>query len=289
VLAKEVWIQKCGVVADCDDVALAALLAILLTACSRPAYAQSPEPVRLDLPGIHRLFEALSRQRASINEGERAAAWADISILTDSIVGEQSKVRDTAAYQLLALGYSARETADIVSGHITKHALDTAHKMLLIGRGREAAADYLDREYARLRPAVPPASLPATTPPLPSRFEVTIVKYASLHGLDPALIRAVIAAESAFDERARSRAGAIGLMQLMPATARALGVDPWIPEQNIEGGARYLSALVTTFGGIELALVAYNGGPGFALRYARGQTPLYGETREYVRRVLAGR
>ena len=76
-------------------------------------------------------------------------------------------------------------------------------------------------------------------------------------------------------------------MQLMPATARELGVDPFEPAQNIEGGVRYFSELLKMFGGVELALVAYNGGPGFAQRYARGETALYGETRDYVRRVLS--
>jgi peptidoglycan DL-endopeptidase CwlO len=78
-------------------------------------------------------------------------------------------------------------------------------------------------------------------------------------------------------------------MQLMPATARELGVDPFQPAQNIEGGVRYFSELLKMFGGVELALVAYNGGPGFAQCYARGETALYGETRDYVRRVLSRR
>ena len=73
-------------------------------------------------------------------------------------------------------------------------------------------------------------------------------------------------------------------MQLMPATARELGVDPFEPAQNIEGGVRYFAELLRMFGGVELALVAYNGGPGFAQRYARGETALYGETRDYARR-----
>ena len=75
--------------------------------------------------------------------------------------------------------------------------------------------------------------------------------------------------------------------QLMPMTARELGVNPHIPEQNIEGGVRYFSQLLRMFGGLELALIAYNGGPGYAQRYARGQVALYGETRDYVKKVLA--
>src|SRR6185503_16477204 len=89
--------------------------------------------------------------------------------------------------------------------------------------------------------------------PLPmgvGRFDVAIQTFARLHGVDADVVRAVVAVESSFDPLARSRVGAIGLMQLMPATARALRVDPFIPELNIEGGVRYLSELLEMFGGI---------------------------------------
>jgi len=119
-----------------------------------------------------------------------------------------------------------------------------------------------------------------------SDYDSLITRHASQQALRPELVRAVIQVESGFNARAVSNKGAIGLMQLMPATARALGVDPSKPEENIEGGVRYLAELIAMFGGIELALVAYNGGPGFARRYARGDTALYGETRDYVRKVL---
>jgi len=118
-------------------------------------------------------------------------------------------------------------------------------------------------------------------------LESLVSKYAAMHGVEAALVRAVIACESAWDEHARSPAGAIGLMQLMPGTARALGVDPHEVEQNIEGGIRYLGGLLRAFGSAEHALIAYNAGPGFAERYLRGQASLYGETREFVGNVLA--
>jgi soluble lytic murein transglycosylase-like protein len=121
----------------------------------------------------------------------------------------------------------------------------------------------------------------------PTAFDALIDKYATLHHVEAAIVRAIMATESAFNPNARSPVGAIGLMQLMPTTARELGVNPFNPEENIEGGVRYFSQLLRMFGGLELALVAYNGGPGFAQRYARGQTALYGETRDYVRKVLA--
>ncbi|MSO30337.1 MAG: lytic transglycosylase domain-containing protein [Acidobacteria bacterium] len=172
--------------------------------------------------------------------------------------------------------------------------------MIAVGRGREEAANYLDSQYmlataaltarnARsARNAPPPEPLNIEIPFASfTAFDTLIDRYANLHRVDAAIVRAIIGAESMFNRAARSTAGAIGLMQLMPATARALGVDPFVPEQNIEGGVRYFAEQLKAFGGVELALVAYNAGPGFAQRYANGKTALYGETREYVRKVMA--
>jgi soluble lytic murein transglycosylase-like protein len=195
-------------------------------------------------------------------------------------------MRDEAAYRLLALGYSAREIADVVSGRISQRALDTARQMLALGQSREAAANYLDGQYRRAVTLHAARSRPLRRATTPTVFDVLIEKYAALHQVEAAVVRAIIQTESAFNPLALSRKGAIGLMQLMPMTARELGVDPFVPEQNIEGGVRYFSQLLRTFGGLELALVAYNGGPGYASRYARGQAALYGETRDYVQKVL---
>lgn len=98
------------------------------------------------------------------------------------------------------------------------------------------------------------------------------------------LFRALIGAESGWNAKARSAAGAIGLTQLMPATARGLGVDPTDPRQNLEGGARYLRAQLDRFGDVELALAAYNAGPG---RVEDGSWRRIPETRNYVAKVLA--
>lgn len=107
----------------------------------------------------------------------------------------------------------------------------------------------------------------------------------SAYGVDEALLRAVIHAESAFNPRALSVKGAQGLMQLMPGTARDLGVlDAFDSEQNIRGGARYLGLLLQDFSGDErLAAAAYNAGPAAVQRY--GGVPPYAETRVYVQRV----
>ena len=114
-----------------------------------------------------------------------------------------------------------------------------------------------------------------------------IDRAARRHSLQPALLRAVIAVESAFDPRAVSRAGAQGLMQLLPRTARRYGVDNALdPEQNVHGGAWYLADLLQRYDhNLELALAAYNAGEDAVERYGR-QVPPYPETRAYVPAVL---
>ena len=98
------------------------------------------------------------------------------------------------------------------------------------------------------------------------------------------LFNKLVTTESAWKPRAVSRAGAIGLAQLMPATARTLGVDPWNPRQNLEGGARYLRQQYDRFGTWRLALAAYNAGPEAVVKY-KGVPP-YAETRAYVKKIL---
>ncbi len=120
----------------------------------------------------------------------------------------------------------------------------------------------------------------------PSGFDQLIEDAAQRYRLDPALVKAVIQAESNFDPQAVSSAGASGLMQLMPGTAASLGVkDSLDPNQNVDGGARLLRDLLDRYDqNVSLALAAYNAGPGAVDKY--GGIPPYGETQRYVPRVL---
>jgi len=117
-------------------------------------------------------------------------------------------------------------------------------------------------------------------------IDQSVQKAAAKYDLSPDLIKGVIRAESNFKVKAISSAGAQGLMQLMPATAKELGVNnPFDIAQNIDGGAKYLRIMLDRFGGnVRTALAAYNAGPGTVIKY-NGRVP-YPETRQYIRRVL---
>ncbi len=122
--------------------------------------------------------------------------------------------------------------------------------------------------------------------PAASAFSPLIERQARAKGVDPGLVHAVIRAESAYRPDAVSPKGAVGLMQLMPATARRFGVlDREHPESNVSAGTAYLRLLLDRFDSVPLALAAYNAGEGAVMRYGN-QIPPYAETRGYVARVL---
>lgn len=322
-------------------VSSALLVLALVSSPGEAAVSSSASAPTPTLKSVQRLSSDLAKSRVSTDEGRRVAAEAELAELSDSVIGDGGAgiaSRDALAYQMLGLGYSVRETADVIAERISRAALDHAHTLRLVGQA-QAAATYLAAQYrrpsramvtaaiaeaavvpvlaenvignaglprpsanaaiappgalhhanaARAVATVKPANAPVNAAPMSAEpVDAAILKYSRMHAVDAALVRAIVTTESAFDSDARSKGGAIGLMQLMPATARALGVNPHIADENIEGGVRYLSELLKMFGGVELALVAYNAGPGFASRYAKREVSLYGETRDYVRQVLA--
>lgn len=134
----------------------------------------------------------------------------------------------------------------------------------------------------------------APRPEILSAIDDTAMRYASHPGLRRAglsvtewrlVFRSNIEIESAYNSSARSHVGAIGLGQLMPETARGLGVDPHDWKQNLDGSARYLAQMMVQFGDVKLALAAYNAGPDAVVRH--GGIPPYRETQNHVSRVLA--
>lgn len=141
---------------------------------------------------------------------------------------------------------------------------------------------------AQVRGFVPDEVLDEVLAPAGTRAELEALAadVAKRHGLDPALVLAVASVESGFRPKAVSPKGALGLMQLMPATATSLGVaDAFDPETNLEGGSRYLAELIALYGGdLTKALAAYNAGPDAVKRH--GGVPPYQETRAYVKKVL---
>ena len=127
----------------------------------------------------------------------------------------------------------------------------------------------------------------AAQPVADTSLDTIILREATRHEVRPGLVRAIIRVESAFNPRARSPKGAMGLMQLMPATAAELHVrDPYDPAQNIRGGVAYLRRLLDRFDNEELALAAYNVGPEAVARHGN-QVPPFRETRNYLDRVRA--
>lgn len=166
-----------------------------------------------------------------------------------------------------ALGLSSAARADVIEIGDDGAVRTYDRPMRFVAAGAEDAA------------ALPTRRLPTAGP------GDAFVRAAAAHGVDVGLLRAVAWTESRGRSDAVSAKGALGVMQLMPATAAALGVDPRDPAANIAGGAAYLSRQIARFGSVPLALAAYNAGPGAVLRY--GGIPPYRETQGYVASVLA--
>jgi soluble lytic murein transglycosylase-like protein len=158
----------------------------------------------------------------------------------------------------------------------------TAHRWkpvraVYVREARSAAAEVSESERI--------SSLVRGKPFTQQEINSAIEEAAARHNVDPSLVRALIKVESNFNPNAVSRKGAMGLMQLMPQTARQLNVtNPFDPEQNVDAGVRHLKQLMESYGGdVKLSLAAYNAGAGAVSR--SGGVPHFAETRNYVRRI----
>lgn len=142
-------------------------------------------------------------------------------------------------------------------------------------------------DASAFRPSQVVDAVPAAVADRIRAFMPSVEKYARDNGVDTALVKALIRQESGFNPNAVSGSGALGLMQLMPATAKGLGVEnPLDPEQNLAGGIRHLKGLLARYhGNVPLALAAYNAGGGAVDKH--GGIPPYKETQNYVRNILA--
>jgi soluble lytic murein transglycosylase-like protein len=211
-------------------------------------------------------------------EGESTSPSAEAEAGPGTTVGENSAASSASATALTAAGLSP---AGAEAGALTPYTTSTAYTTPGLSATAGQSAYAPDSAAPPVSAAAPGASSGSS-----SVYDAAIAQAAERYGIEPALLHGLIQQESGFDPTARSSSGALGLTQLMPATASSLGVsDPLDPQQSIEGGARYLSEMLSRFGGNTAdALAAYNAGPGAVSQY--GGVPPYAETQAYVSKVL---
>jgi hypothetical protein len=234
--------------------------------------------------------------------GTDPAKGLDCSGFTKLVFGNLGIDLPRTSSQQATAGTAVRSLTEARAGDLVFFDHDSSrpgidHVGIYLGDGRMIAAPQAGETVkvqsvgspTVIRRVLPAEAAAATTSPV-SAGSLAGVPYSDLfvragnrHGVDPALLAAVAQQESVFDARAVSPAGAQGLMQFMPATAKGLGVDPTDPASSIDGAARYLRQLTDQFGSTELGLAAYNAGPGTVRKY--GGIPPYPETQAYVRAV----
>lgn len=206
----------------------------------------------------------------------QAASGTDSAISTSQENGRTVYTNDGAAAPQRAGGQFAGPQRSYLYWSVTEHRWKPVPGARTMRAARSAAAE--------VRTLLKPQSTAAEFVS-PAQIEEAIETAAARHNVDPNLVRAVIKVESNFNPHAVSPKGAMGLMQLMPATARELNVsNAFDPAQNVDAGVRHLRTLLNNFGGdARLALAAYNAGEGAVLRH-RG-VPRYAETQNYVKRI----
>ncbi len=182
----------------------------------------------------------------------------------------------------------AQQTDKTGFGTLVKNPSETVKAKILGSNSKFGSLTTGLGNISALTTASSTTSIPEVSRNAPkAQILAMIDKVAKKHGVDQKLVRALVRQESGFNPNATSHCGAQGLMQLMPATAKGLGVtDAYNPVQNVEGGVKYLKGLLNKYNGnVILALAAYNAGPGAVDKY--GNVPPYKETQNYVKSILA--
>jgi soluble lytic murein transglycosylase-like protein len=226
------------------------------------------------------LFLTTPYVRAQASPGGSIVATTDRSghtIYVNDVVPAPSKTRRASANQRSRLVYwsAAKHRWKPVPTASVRAARSAAAEVgRYVGESSDGAVQTQASRYGRRKLT-------------PAEIDAAIQQAAARHNVDPNLVRAVIKVESNFNPNAVSRKGAMGLMQLMPQTARELHLtNPFDPEQNVDAGVRHLKSLMESFGGdVRLTLAAYNAGAGAVER--SGGVPHIAETRNYVRRITA--
>jgi soluble lytic murein transglycosylase-like protein len=234
------------------------------------------------LPGSNLRLHRLHSRCVTVVEGI-GLIWAELFMIL-----ERQRTLPLAAYLAFAASCFAGESAVLSTGfrlHADRHETDGSVVRLYANGGvtefpaAQIARFEADEEVAK------PSAWQASAPPT---AEELVTAAANRNGLPADFVRSVVAAESGFRTNAVSNKGAIGLMQLMPATAREYGANPHDPQQNVEAGTQYLRDLLWKYRNdphqVSHALAAYNAGPGAVDRYHG--IPPYRETLAYVERVL---
>lgn len=232
--------------------------------------------------------------------GTDPATGLDCSGLTQRVYADLGISLPRTASQQATAGRPVASLDQAQPGDLVFFDYDTSrpgvdHVGIYIGNGQMIAAPQ-QGESVKVqsvgKPTLIRRILPDQAPSTAGDGGLSGVPYASLfsqagsqYGVDPSLLAAVASQESGFNAKAVSPAGALGLMQFMPSTAQSLGVNPLDPASAVNGAARYLSSLTQQFGSTQLALAAYNAGPGAVRSY--GGIPPYAETQNYVRAVTS--
>jgi hypothetical protein len=242
----------------------------------RPRTKKGNSPGKTETRGFHQLLTSQQNQRSAKSRGRTGGLKISDYLARPVLTKHNLTLRP-------AVPPIKKDTANIPGVPLPP---------VLSGTGKIAQKDPI-RAGARIEttakrhPQIPGLTAENTVLRDRQKIETSILNSARKYDLPVNLIASVIRAESNFDARAVSPAGAQGLMQLMPATARDLGVkNPFNIAENIDGGSRYLRQMLDSFDGdLKLALAAYNAGPEAVTKYG-GKVPPYLETQQYVKRVL---